>query len=68
MMKSSLIHIPLTFLRSVRRLLVKADVVPSSPIVALVNESVSSTEASVQTRATRPNIPDDSILHYKSFS
>jgi radical SAM superfamily enzyme with C-terminal helix-hairpin-helix motif len=52
------------FLRSLLRLLVTANVVPSSQIlVTLIMEAILSYETSVLIRATRRNIPADSILH-----
>jgi hypothetical protein len=52
------------FLRSVRLLLVTANVVPSSPIiVTMIMKALHSSETSVLKRATWRHIPEDDILH-----
>jgi hypothetical protein len=49
---------------SVRRLLVTASIVPSSPIlVTLMKESLRSSKTFVLTRGTGRKIPEDTILH-----
>jgi hypothetical protein len=49
--------------RCVRRLLVTANIVPSSPIhVTLIMEAIRSSETSALTRATRRHISEDAIL------
>jgi hypothetical protein len=51
------------FLRSARQLLVTANVLPSSPILAtLTMKELSCSEMSLLTTATVHNIPEDAIL------
>jgi hypothetical protein len=64
MFQRNLVPSYLVFLLSVRRLLVTASVVPSSPIlVTLIMEELSSSKTSVLTRTTRRNFPKEVVLH-----
>jgi hypothetical protein len=54
----------IVFLRSMLRLLVTADVVPTpSSLVILMMEAIPSSVTSVYSRATRRTVPENGILH-----
>jgi hypothetical protein len=60
----ALVRTDFVFLRSLRRLLVTGNFVPSSPIlVTLMMEALSPSKTLVLTRPTWCTIPEDGILH-----
>jgi hypothetical protein len=57
----------IVFLRSVLRLIVTANVVPSLPILVTLMDVIRCSEIWVITRATRRNIPEDGIFHVQVY-
>jgi hypothetical protein len=63
----AVVRTDIVFLRSVGRLLVTANALPSLPIlVTLMTEALNSSETSILIIGTRRNIPEDSILQFIS--
>jgi hypothetical protein len=62
-LKAAEFYVYCVFIHNMRRLLVTANIVPSSPIlVTLIMEALCCFETSVHTRATCRHIPEDGIL------
>jgi hypothetical protein len=60
----AVVRTDIVFLRSLLRLPVTANAVPSLPILfTLMMEAIRSSKTSVPTRATQRNIPKDGIVH-----